>query len=265
LIVLALTSASLNIASYSAQDELYTLLLIEQIHGQIAFASLTLLVLFSISAFRTRFYELFYKLHVFLYLMIVINVGMHQPVLAVRVVPIISTIGSMWCLDRLYRTVRMLYSSWGNRVTLSAMPDGATKIVFERHIHCTPGSHAFVWIPSIRAFETHPFTISSPSQTQFLVRKQKGFTADLNQYALQHPNVQLRAFFDGPYGAVPNFRDLDKVILLAGGSGASFTCAIAIDLISQPTPMKTKAVEFVWTIKDKCLLIYLNMKSYDNY
>jgi hypothetical protein len=153
-------SASLTIAEYSVLDQLYTLRLREQIHGQIAFASLTFLVLFSISAFRTKFYELFYKLHVFLYLMVVINVGMHQPVLAVRVVPIVSTIGVMWCLDRLYRTGRMLYYSQDNSVTLSAMPGGATKMVFKRHINCRPGTHAFVWIPAIKVLETHPFTFT---------------------------------------------------------------------------------------------------------
>lgn len=73
--------------------------------------------------------------------------------------------------------------------------------------------------------------------------------------------MQLRAFFDGPYGSVPNFSDFEKVVLLAGGSGASFTFAIAMDLISQPTLGKTKAIEFVWAIKDQCRPIFLSTKS----
>jgi predicted ferric reductase len=247
-----LTSESITIAEYSALDELYHLRLPQQIHGEIAFACLTLLVMFSIAIIRANFYEFFYKIHIFLYLVIVVNVGMHQPVLAVRVVPIVSTLGTLWCIDRLIRTVRMLYYSQGNNVSLIPLPNGSTRVVFKRHINCDPGSHAFVWIPAIRAFETHPFTIASATHTEFVVRKQTGFTADLHEYAQKNPTAELRAFFDGPYGAVPNFRTFEKVVLLAGGSGASFTFAVALDFITQTKNMRTKAIDFVWVVKEEC-------------
>ncbi len=188
--------------------------------------------------------------------MIVINIGMHQPVPAVRVVPIVSTLGTLWCIDRLIRTVRMLYYSRGNTVSLIPLPNGSTRVVFKRHINCNPGSHAFVWIPAIRAFETHPFTIASATNTEFVVRKQTGFTADLHEYAQQHPNGELRAFLDGPYGTVPNFRTFEKVVLIAGGSGASFTFAVALDFITQTKNKRTKAIEFVWVVKEECTLTH---------
>ncbi len=247
-----LTFGSIAIAQYYAEDEIYYLRLTHQIHGQIAFACLTLMVISSIAIIRAKFYEVFYKIHVFLYLMIVVNVGMHQSVLAVRVVPIVSTLGALWCLDRLIRTGRMLYYSQGNTVSLIPLPNGSTRVVFKRHIDCDPGSHAFVWIPAIRAFETHPFTIASATNTEFVVRKQTGFTADLHEYAKQHPGAEMRALFDGPYGVVPNFPAFEKVVLLAGGSGASFTFAVALDFITRTKKMRTKAIEFVWVVKEKC-------------
>lgn len=258
MVVFILTFESITIAEYSALDELYHLRIREQIHGQIAFASLTLSILFSISIIRIKFYEIFYKLHVFLYLMIIINISMHKPVLSVRVVPIVSTLGTFWCIDRLIRTVRMLYNSWGNTASLVPLPEGSTKVIFKRQVTCNPGSHAFVWIPAIRAFEAHPFTISSAMNTEFVVRKQKGFTADLYEYALQHPNTQLKAFFDGPYGAVPNFRTFEKVVLLAGGSGASFTFPVAMDFIKKTKTMRTRAIEFIWAVKDECKSICIH-------
>lgn len=251
---LILTYASTTIAEYFALEQISYLQLTEQIHGQITLACLGLLTLFSVSVIRNRFYEVFYKLHVFLYLMIVINVGLHKPTLEKGVVPIISAIGGIWCLDRVIRTSRMLYHSWDSSATLTALPEGSTKITFKRSVNCSPGSHAFVWIPAIRLFETHPFTISSIAKTEFVARKRKGFTSDLHTYALQHPNVQLRVGFDGPYGAVPNFRTFERVVLLAGGIGASFTFAIAMDFIRQTKQkhMRTKSVEFVWVVKERC-------------
>jgi len=254
--VFACLHMSITIAEYSATDQLFHLRLKQEIHGQIAFACLTLLVIFSIAIIRTNFYEVFYKIHIFLYLMIVINIGMHQPVLAVRVVPVVSTLGTLWCIDRLIRTVRMLYYSQGNTVSLIPLPNGSTRVVFKRHINCDPGSHAFVWIPAIRAFETHPFTIASATNTEFVVRKQTGFTADLHEYAQKHPNGELRAFFDGPYGTVPNFHAFEKVVLLAGGSGASFTFAVALDFITQTKNKRTKAIEFVWVVKEESNLAW---------
>jgi phage terminase large subunit len=42
------------------------------------------------------------------------------------------------------------------------------------------------------------------------------------------------------------------VVLLAGGSGASFTFAVALDFITQTKNMRTKAIDFVWVVKEEC-------------
>ncbi len=227
------------------------------IHGQIAAASLTLLTVLSISAVRKRFYELFYKVHVILYLLIIVNLVMHQPNVNVRVIGVTTTIVSILFLDRAMRTIRMVYYSIGNTVTLIPLAEASTKIVFKKQIHCRPGSHAFIWIPAIRVLESHPFTISSVQKCEFVVRSRKGFTAALHEYAVQHPNVELKAFFDGPYGAIPDFATFERVVLFAGGAGASFTFAIAMDLIKQAKGIRTKRVDFVWAVKKRCKSVLL--------
>jgi NAD(P)H-flavin reductase len=53
---------------------------------------------------------------------------------------------------------------------------------------------------------------------------------------------------DGPYGQVPNFQRFDKVILVGGGSGASFTFAIALDLIEK-SDTTVKTIDFIWAVR----------------
>jgi len=79
-----------------------------------------------------------------------------------------------------------------------------------------------------------------------------GFTNDLHAYSINNPGVSLRASIDGPYGAVPDFaRTADKIILVAGGSGASFTFGLALDIIRKIGDSRIFSIEFIWAVKDQ--------------
>lgn len=58
----------------------------------------------------------------------------------------------------------------------------------------------------------------------FYIRHRKGFTAKLYQYALDYPGVSVPVLVDGPYGGVnpPRLRDADRLLVIAGGSGAGW-------------------------------------------
>jgi predicted ferric reductase len=117
-----------------------------------------------------------------------------------------------------------------------------------------PGTHCFLWVPRIRALESHPFTIVSvtPYSLELVIAAYDGFTRGLHSYAINNPGVSLRASIDGPYGAVPDFaRTADKVILVAGGSGASFTFGVALNIIHKLGDSRRISIEFIWTVKDQ--------------
>lgn len=82
-----------------------------------------------------------------------------------------------------------------------------------------------------------------------MIRAQKGFTLDLHKYALQHLNTQVKAYIDGPYGAMLHFKRMNKVVLFAGGSGGAFSFPIATDIAKNAEGCSVP-VEFVWVIKD---------------
>lgn len=113
------------------------------------------------------------------------------------------------------------------------------------------GSHAFLWVPAIRATETHPFTIVSTKPLEFMVAAYDGFTSDLHAYALKNPGKSLKASIDGPYGNVPNFADFTKVVFIAGGSGASFTFGVTVNLIHNLGDSQKTAIEFIWAVRDQ--------------
>ncbi|KAL7274727.1 hypothetical protein RUND412_002371 [Rhizina undulata] len=219
-----------------------------QIFGFIAFSAFNVILITSLQVVRRRFYEFFYVVHVSMFIIAVIFLGLHKPH---KFAPVMIAVGSFWIVDRTIRTARGLYYSRHNAATLIPLPGLATKVIFDRKINCQPGSHAFISIPAIRKFQTHPFTISSISGNEFVIRAQKGFTLDLHKYALKHPGEAVNAYIDGPYGAVPDFKRMNKVVLIAGGSGGAFSFPVALEISRNAGRCAVTAVEFVWVIKDE--------------
>jgi NAD(P)H-flavin reductase len=68
---------------------------------------------------------------------------------------------------------------------------------------------------------------------------------------LKNSGQVLRASVDGPYGTVPDFTLYNKVLFIAGGSGASFTCGVAMDLLHKLGDSTTTTIEFVWVVKEQ--------------
>ena len=225
----------------------------DQIHGIIAGSGMFVTLIAAVVIRRLR-YELFYVTHVLMYMLIIINVGLHRPNFALKAIIITCCAGGVWACDRLLRGARVLFYVHGNRATITPLPQGGTRIVLSRcPARAAPGNHCFLWIPQIRLLETHPFTIVSatPSSMEFVVAAYDGFTNDLHRYATAHSGVTLRASVDGPYGTLSNFAEAaDKVVLIAGGSGASFTFGVAVDLVKKLGDSTKTTIEFIWAVKD---------------
>lgn len=86
---------------------------------------------------------------------------------------------------------------------------------------------------------------------EMVVAAYDGFTRDLHRHAVKAPGKVLMASVDGPYGTVPDFTLYDKILFIAGGSGASFTCGAAVDIIRKLGDQATTSIEFVWVMKEE--------------
>jgi predicted ferric reductase len=227
-----------------------TITMTEQIHGMIAGSSLLLLCVLSIKPLRQRFYEVFVKTHTFFYLMIIINVGMHKPDLSRKVIWIVTFVAASYTFSRVARAGMLLYNSYGNAATLTPL-EGATKVTLKKRVEAKPGDHILLKFPALGWAESHPFTISDTEFTQLRVRKRDGFTAALHDKALESPGKSLNVLIEGPFGATPNFHKYDKVLLVAGGIGATFSISVALDLARRGQGDSSQSVEMLWMVKSE--------------
>ncbi|GKT90532.1 ferric reductase like transmembrane component [Colletotrichum tofieldiae] len=241
-------------ATYSSyfiqQGNLARLRIHEEMYGIVSGFTFLVVVLAG-AIVRLWYYELSYILHVSGFAISMVLVGLHQPELSKKIVIITAVGAGIWLFDRGVRLVRVVAYSFNNTATVHPLPNGGTRITLKKPPYgASSGEHCFLWIPKIRALEMHPFTIAAMDPLEFVINSYDGFTRDLHEYAVRHPGATLKASVEGSYGTFPNPAEYDKVILIAGGSGASFTVGTALNLLKQLTRNSGQSVVFVWMVKE---------------
>ncbi|RKF64338.1 Ferric/cupric reductase transmembrane component 2 [Erysiphe neolycopersici] len=219
-------------------------------------AGISLLIIFLTAIFlRKNYYEAFYVIHILMVFFALILAGLHRPKLSItRSSYILVFAGSIWAVDRLLRLAKYVTSSYKNFVTITPLPYNGTRVVFSKPLKSAiPGQHYFIWIPGIRTFESHPFTCLSAETGEFIIAAQSGFTQKLYQRALKEPGSILKASMDGPYGNPPNLMGFTKVLFIAGGSGASYTCSLAVDLVRKLGHSTKTSLDFTLVLKHKAM------------
>ncbi|KAH9914282.1 iron reductase [Fomitopsis serialis] len=229
------------------------------------------ITLFSLKPVRHYFYQFFFISHVLGYVSFTISICYHTEYAWTWVYPPLAFYG----LDMLLRLFKYRIKD----ATLVPMDQNMTII----HVHdCTkgwqPGQHVRLRVFfDGRIFESHPLTIMNapspvscvPSQTLSLAAKAKGdWTRALNAYAVEEqarllgsekgeqPGIPVQVMLDGPYGGCSiDLGRYESALLIAGGSGATFTLSLLDDIIARcvkfgrPGNERTRRIEFVWCIQ----------------
>lgn len=119
--------------------------------------------------------------------------------------------------------------------SLLILPDGTIQLSVPTHITWSAGQHVFLrfWGLGLHTLSTHPFTISSLPSSGSMVFYIKphtgGLTERLQSFANQSSGQKIPVSVDGPYGdsnVANTLKTYDKVLLVAGGSGATFLLPI---------------------------------------
>ncbi|KAM4065976.1 ferric reductase NAD binding domain-containing protein [Hirsutella rhossiliensis] len=249
MVSLVIIHASCYSAYFVQSGRVERLLHVQDIYGMVA--GLSLLILgFAGAVIRRWWYELFYYVHVVFWVLSFVMIGLHQPDLGGKAIVVAIFVGAIWFLDRLLRLARLALYSTNNSVKLTPLPNQTTRVTLAKPpFGLVSGKHCFLWIPRVRPCEAHPFTVSSTDPLEFVVASHNGFTRDLHTYAVSHPGVPLKASVEGTYGTIPDATGYDTVVLVAGGSGASFTFGVALDLLSKLQRDESKHVVFIWAVK----------------
>ncbi|KAF9049544.1 hypothetical protein BDZ89DRAFT_940671 [Hymenopellis radicata] len=231
--------------------------------GVAALVPQTYLVALSWGIFRNPYYEIFKKLHF-------IAAGIFMAALFIHVNFRLTSWDYFWAVVGLYgtswlmRVLRTHYNSGvGLPATIEYLPGNMIKVRVEapKRLRWSPGQHVFVRFVDlgIHFFSSHPFTVASiPADGHSLdlvLRVKKGITQKLANVATGKAARSTRVLIDGPYGGLPfDLKNFHTVYLFAGGSGASFTVPLLLDLarkFESKDHFTCTRVEFVLAVKDK--------------
>ena len=131
--------AVVYITAWSQINSLPQLLEKDQIMGIIAgFAMLT--ILGTALLLRKLKYEVFYIVHIVMFMLILIVVGMHRPTISRKTLIIIIFAACIWVADRILRFLKFSFFAIGNTATITPLQCGGTRIVLRRSPSCArPG------------------------------------------------------------------------------------------------------------------------------
>ncbi|KAL4246943.1 hypothetical protein ABKN59_007704 [Abortiporus biennis] len=238
--------------------------------GVATFGVLCVLVLTSFRIVRRFFYQGFFIVHVLGYVSFFITVCYHTIYASPWIFPPLAFYG----LDILMRMLRYRIKD----ATLVPIDNNMTLIqVHDCDGGWEAGQHVRLRVFfSNRILESHPLTIlNAPatstcgsSRTLTLAARVCGdWTRALNNYAVdeqdrlkgekaESPGAPVMVMIDGPYGGCSiDLGQYESALLVAGGSGVTFTLGVLDDIVTRCVKLnrskgeKTKRIEFVWCIR----------------
>ncbi|KAF8838191.1 hypothetical protein BDN67DRAFT_971947 [Paxillus ammoniavirescens] len=261
-----------------------------QLFGIVAAFTFAGLAIVSLRPVRERVYEFFFYLHFIAIIVIMLATIIHiEEFSGTNFTYYIWPSFIIWALDRLIRFGRLVffnlaYFGFGKKsgtldATTELLSDSLVRVRFRRpnNFHWSPGQYAYLIMPSVSRlpFEAHPFSISSVDSTLFapeetvadgdpgspyrkelvfLIGIRGGFTKRLKKVAARHESVKV--YVDGPYGDAVNLGCYDTSLLIAGGTGITYTLPAFLNVIESVRngSSRCRRVVLIWSIRDSDFL-----------
>ncbi|EJD48534.1 hypothetical protein AURDEDRAFT_112965 [Auricularia subglabra TFB-10046 SS5] len=245
--------------------------------GAVALGALTLSAFLSLRPIRKAIYEFFLASHILLIGTVLIAGSYHAQKLHESGSWLWVSM-AFWAADRLFRLARTIYTTrpWSSEgsseASIELLSNDTVRVRMKRPMDWRAGQHAFLTLPGVSStpLEAHPFTIatipdpprreatriSGPRELSFIIKGRGGFTNRLltqAQFSRGTGRNIVTAFVDGPYGSPPDLTAYSTAILIAGGSGVSYTISMLENLIQQArkNTSAVKRVAFIWSIRDE--------------
>ena len=231
-------------------------------YGLVGTVAMCVILVQSPSVIRHAFYETFLHCHQVLALISIIGVWIHCDIGKLPGSAYIHWVLALWILERAARFTRIFYRSISrkgfSKITIEALPgDGTTQacrvsVQLKRPWTYTPGTHAYLFLPSISFWMNHPFSVAwadsrptpylsleketlpssrtelgSPklnctsSTLHFVIAKRTGMTSRIFDKAMASPTgiLTTSGLLEGPYGGNDNLSSYGTAILFAAGIG----------------------------------------------
>ncbi len=232
--------------------------------GIAAFALVLWMNLSTLAPFRKMSYKIFVVQHIITIIGLIVALMEHLPSTALYSRTYVWIAIGLYLFDRGFRTLSYLWTNMSpTRAQVEALDGAAVKLrLSSKHIKTwLPGSHVRLRFPRYGLWHNHPATIMSTPASHggdlvFILRARGWLTKLLLKHsqAVSYSTVVPNpiTLVGGPYrSAHYDFKAFSTVILVAGGSGVTFTMPILLDLAAQATQRKIplRAVNFIWVIQ----------------
>lgn len=215
-----------------------------------------------------------------LVILVIIVVWFHLRLVNIPQLTILYGVVALWATEHLLRGMRLLYRNMGGtKAVVEALPGNACRVTIDMARPWTfkPGQHAYLYMPSIGLWTSHPFSVAWSQDTEvldpdekmamnrqdilamqktsmsFIVRARTGFTNSLYQRALTSPDGRFstKCFAEGPYGGMHMMHSYGTVMLFAGGVGITHQVPHVRDLVAGYAngTVAVRRLVLVWIIR----------------
>lgn len=200
---------------------------------------------------KAAFFEMFYYLHLLIYITMVYFSVAHGA-------PLVTYSIAVLAVDLL---IRYSLSTFRVQARIKILHSNVVVLSFPTKMKYRAGQYVFLMIPKLAIYEWHPFTISSAPHSEKMTLHIKAlgdWTKKLAALAENGP-TEVVAFVEGPYGLpAVNLEDdtYQIVVLLSGAIGVTPHTSLASHLVemhAQGRPLK-KLVH-VWALRDPKLAL----------
>jgi ferredoxin-NADP reductase len=238
-------------------------------YGFGAWGVLGFMVLSSFGFFRSRIYELWVLQHIATAGLLLWLVHVHVPSyaaynvwLAVGFVAFDRILRFLWAFTRnthIFKARRLVQNLLGFSATVRCLSDEHVHVIINNiDFSWKVGQHVYLSIPRVGLLENHPFTIANTFQPpasregkqslELYIKVHSGFTRRLQKMCLGENRTRtFKALLSGPWGTPPSLDRFDSLVLMATGTGISFTMAMFDSAVSKET--RIRRISFVWVIK----------------
>ncbi|KAI4285179.1 MAG: hypothetical protein L6R38_000857 [Xanthoria sp. 2 TBL-2021] len=253
--------------------------------GLVATVACVAIVLLASSALRHAFYETFLHLHIALVVFSLIFLWKHLENTVPQKYLLIMIL--LWAAERFIRFATLIYRSvgrGGSKAELELLPGDACRVTLKmaRPWIFRPGQYAFITVPSVGLWTSHPFSIAwsnnsaeeknldsekgyqvtpddilSTSQEKtnmsLIIRRRAGFTDKLFEKAERSPSgiTTVSVLVEGPYGGHASLQSYGTVMIFAGGVGITHQVPFVRDLVAgyASGTLAARKVNLVWVIQ----------------
>ncbi|KAL7626935.1 hypothetical protein AAE478_003709 [Parahypoxylon ruwenzoriense] len=251
------------------------------LYGFIATCAFVAIFFQAASIARHAFYETFKILHILLAALAVAGLWYHLDLAQLSAIKWLIPVIPIWAGDRIIRVARIIYHNigrGGTRTLVEALPGNAVRVTvtMARPWTFRPGQHAYLYMPTISFWQSHPFSLAWSEEAEdlksdklamnrqdvlamrktsmsFIIRARTGMTNTLYQRAAACPDGRLltRCFVEGPYGGEHMMHSYGTVMLFAGGVGVTHAVPHVRDLVTgfANGTVATRKVVLVWIIQ----------------